>query len=130
MSVWPARMKSSRKAVISATMARAIGISIATNVRKTNSSTMIAASRPSASETPCSSGGNSASPLYSTVTPAGSTVWRTASSTATTCGRSLSSIVWSNWASAYAMRPSFENVSLLNGSPTLVRPAFSSPCRA
>ena len=30
---------------------------------------MIAASRPSASEVPCSIGGNSASPLYSTVTP-------------------------------------------------------------
>ena len=74
MSVCPARMKSSRNAVISATIASAIGISIATNVRKTKSSTMIAASRPSASEMPCSSGGNSASPLYSTVTPAGSTV--------------------------------------------------------
>ena len=43
-------MKSSRNAVISATIASAIGISIATNVRKTKSSTMIAASRPSASE--------------------------------------------------------------------------------
>ena len=49
------------------------------------SSTMIAASRPSSSEVPCSIGGNSASPLYSTVTPAGATVSRTASSTATTC---------------------------------------------
>ena len=46
-------------------------MSIATNVRKTISRTMIAASRPSASEVPCSIGGNSASPLYSTVTPAG-----------------------------------------------------------
>ena len=89
MSVRPARMKSSRNAVISATIASAIGISIATNVRKTISSTMIAASRPSASEIPCSSGGNSASPLNSTVTPAGSTVSRTASCTATTASRSL-----------------------------------------
>ena len=32
---------------------------------------MIAASRPSSSEVPCSIGGNSASPLYSTVTPDG-----------------------------------------------------------
>ena len=69
---------------MSATIASAIGISIATNVRKTISSTMIAASRPRASEIPCSSGGNSASPLNSTVTPAGSTVSRTASCTATT----------------------------------------------
>ena len=35
-------MKSSRNAVISATRASAIGISIATNVRKTKRSTMIA----------------------------------------------------------------------------------------
>ena len=74
---------------MSATIASAIGISIATNVRNTISSTMIAASRPSTSEAPCSSGGNSASPLNSTVTPAGSTVSRTASCTATTASRSL-----------------------------------------
>ena len=79
MSVRPARMNSSRNAVTSAMIASAIGISIATNVRNTISSTMIAASRPSASDVPCSTGGNSASPLYSTVTPAGSTVSRTAS---------------------------------------------------
>ena len=81
-------------------IASAIGTSIAVNVRKTISSTIIAASSPSASDVPCSIGGNSASPLYSTVTPAGSTVWRTASSTATTWSRSASSIVWSNCASA------------------------------
>ena len=84
MSVTPARMKSSRNAVMSATSASAIGISLATNVRKTTSSTMSAASRPSSSCTPCSIGGNSASPLYSTVMPAGSTVSRTASCTAST----------------------------------------------
>ena len=100
MSVRPARMNSSRNAVTSALIASAIGISIAVNVRNTISSTMIAASRPSASEVPCSIGGNSASPLYSTVTPAGSTVSRTASCTATTSSRSLSSIVSLNCASA------------------------------
>ena len=100
MSVRPARMNSRRNAVISATIASMIGMSAATNVRKTTSSTMIAASRPSSSEVPCSIGGNSASPLYSTVTPVGSTAWRTASSTATTWSRSASSIVWSNCASA------------------------------
>ena len=67
MSVSPARMKSSRNAVASATIASMIGMNIATNVRKTMSSTMIAASRPSSSDVPCSIGGNSASPLYSTV---------------------------------------------------------------
>ena len=61
---------------------------------------MIAASSPSDSEVPCSIGGNSASPLYSTVTPAGWTVSRTESSTATTASRSLSSIVSLNCASA------------------------------
>ena len=93
MSVSPARMYSSRNAVTRALIASAIGISIAVNVRNTSSSTMIAASRPIISDVPCSTGGNSASPLYSTVTPAGSTVSRTASCTATTASRSLSSIV-------------------------------------
>ncbi len=100
MSVWPARMNRSRNAVISATIASAIGMSIATNVRNTKSSTMTAASSPRASEIPCSSGGNSASPLNSTVTPTGSTVSRTCSCTATTASRSVSSMVWSNCASA------------------------------
>ena len=93
MSVSPARMKSSRNAVPTPTIASAIGIAAATNVRKTISSTMSAASRPSSSCVPCSIGGNSASPLNSTVTPAGSTVSRTASCTATTCARSSVSIV-------------------------------------
>ena len=55
-----------------------------------------------------------------------STVSRTASSTATTCGRSSVSIVSENCASAYAMRPSSENVSSENGSPTLSTPALPS----
>ncbi len=93
MSVRPARMNSSRNAVTTAVSASAIGISVATKVRKTMSSTMIAASSPSVSDVPCSTGGNSASPLNSTVTPAGSTVSRTASWTATTVSRSSSSIV-------------------------------------
>ena len=100
MSVNPARMKRRRNAVASATIASMIGMTAATNVRNTMSSTIIAASMPSSSETPCLIGGNSASPLYSTVTPTGSTAARTASSTATTASRSLSSIVWSNCASA------------------------------
>ena len=100
MSVSPARMNSSMNAVASASIASMIGISIATNVLNTTSRTMIAASMPSSSDVPCLIGGNSASPLYSTVTPAGSTASRTASSTATTWSRSASSIVWSNWASA------------------------------
>ncbi len=98
MSVRPARMNSSRNAVATAVTASAIGMIIATKVRNTTISTMIAASRPSASDVPCSMGGNSASPLYSTVTPAGSTVSRTASSTATTEARSSSSMVSLNWA--------------------------------
>ena len=56
--------------------------------------------RPSSSCGPCSIGGNSASPLNSTVRPAGSTVSRTASWTATTAARSLSKMTRSNWASA------------------------------
>jgi hypothetical protein len=67
-----------------------IGMNAATNVRNTISSTMIAASRPSISDVPCSIGGNSASPLYSTVTPTGATASRTASSTDTTASRSSS----------------------------------------
>ena len=67
MSVSPARMKSRRNADASAVSASAIGIAAATNVRKTTSSTMSAASRPSSSCGPCSIGGNSASPLYSAV---------------------------------------------------------------
>jgi hypothetical protein len=86
----------------------------------------MAASRPMISEVPCSTGGNSASPLYSTCTPAGWTTSRTASSTATTCSRSLSSIVSLNCASEYAIRPSEENVFGLKGSPTLSRPALPS----
>ncbi len=126
MSVRPAMMNRRRNAVASAVIASAIGISIATNVRKTKRSTMIAASKPSASSVPCSIGGNSASPLYSTVTPTAATASRAASSTATTASRSFGSIVSLNWASAYAMRPLSENVSLLNGSATLSRPASSS----
>ena len=90
MSVSPARMKSRRNAVARAAIARRIGMNAATNVRNTISSTIIAASSPSSSAVPCSIGGNSASPLYSTVTPAGSTVSRTASCTATTESRSSS----------------------------------------
>ena len=93
MSVKPARMNSSKNAVANAVIASTIGMIIATNVRNTTRSTMIAASRPSPSDAPCLMGGNSASPLYSTVTPAGSTVSRTASCTATTASRSFASIV-------------------------------------
>ena len=89
-SVMPASTKSSRNAVASAASARPIGMSIATNVRNTISSTMIAASRPRISWIPCSIGGNSASPLYSTVIPAGATASRAAASTASTAERSLS----------------------------------------
>ena len=85
MSVKPARMNSSRNAVMSATIASASGIAVATSVRKTMSSTMSAASSPRSSCVPCSIGGNSASPLNSAVTPAAATASRTASSTATTC---------------------------------------------
>ena len=84
ISVSPARRNSRRNAVATAVMASASGIEVATNVRKTISRTIRAASRPSSSCVPCSIGGNSASPLNSTVTPAGSTVSRTASWTATT----------------------------------------------
>ena len=70
-SVSPARRKSRRNAVATAVMASASGIVVATKVRKTMSSTIRAASRPSSSCVPCSIGGNSASPLNSTVTPAG-----------------------------------------------------------
>ena len=90
MSVRPARMKSSRNAVMSATSASPIGIAVATSVRNTTSSTISAASRPSSSCVPCSIGGNSASPLNSTTTPVGSTVSRTASCTARTASRSVS----------------------------------------
>ena len=93
MSVNPARMNSSKNAVATAVTASMIGINMATKVRKTMRSTRIAASRPSASDVPCSTGGNSASPLNSAVTPAGSTSSRTASSTATTSSRSSVSIV-------------------------------------
>ena len=79
MSVRPARMKSSRNADSNAVSASAIGIIPATNVRKTTSSTISAAKRPSNSCGPCSIGGNSASPLNSTITPAGSTSLRTSS---------------------------------------------------
>ncbi len=72
MSIRPARMNSSRNAVARATIASAMGMIIATKVRKTISRTMTAASRPSSSDAPCSIGGNSASPLNSTCTPTGS----------------------------------------------------------
>ncbi len=84
MSVRPARMKRSRNAVMSATIASASGIAVATSVRKTTSSTMSAASRPRSSCVPCSIGGNSASPLNSTTTPTAATPSRTASWTAST----------------------------------------------
>jgi hypothetical protein len=84
MSVSPARMNRRRNAVPTATSASAIGIEVATNVRKTIMSTMNAARKPSSSCIPCWMGGASASPLNSAVTPAGSTVSRTAFSTATT----------------------------------------------
>ena len=71
-------------ALPTATIASAIGIMVATNVRKTIISTMKAARKPSSSWIPCWMGGDSASPLNSAVTPAGSTVSRTAFSTATT----------------------------------------------
>ena len=73
MSVRPARMKSRRNAVGRALSASAIGSDVATKVRKTTISTRSAASRPSSSCVPCSMGGNSASPLNSAFTPAGST---------------------------------------------------------
>ena len=100
MSVSPARMKSRMNAVASAVSARKIGIIVATKVRKTTSRTISAASKPSSSCGPCLIGGNSASPLYSTVTPAGSTALRTASSTATTWSRSLAKMALLNCASA------------------------------
>ena len=56
---------------MSATIASASGIAVATSVRKTMSSTMSAMSKPRSSCVPCSIGGNSASPLNSAVTPAG-----------------------------------------------------------
>ena len=43
-----------------------------------------------------------------------------------TASRSVSKITRSNWASAYAMRPSSETVFSSNGSPTLSMPAVSS----
>ncbi len=88
MSVSPARMKRSRNAVATAVSASTIGIDVATTVRNTIRSTISAMKRPSSSWVPCSIGGNSASPLNSAVIPAGSTVSRTASSTATTWSRS------------------------------------------
>ena len=100
MSVSPARMNRSRNADSTAVIASAIGMLVATNVRKTIIRTMSAASRPSSSWIPCSIGGNSASPLNSASTPAGATAARTASSTATTCFRSSVSIVSENCASA------------------------------
>jgi hypothetical protein len=100
MSVRPARMNRRMNAVATAVIASAIGIDAATKVRKTTISTIRAASRPSSSCVPCSIGGNSASPLYSTVTPAGSTFARTASSTSTTASRSSVTITRSNCASA------------------------------
>jgi hypothetical protein len=90
MSVSPARKKSSRNAVATAISASATGIAAATNVRKTIRSTSTAARRPRSSCVPCSIGGNSASPLNSTVTPVPATLSRTAFSTATTAPRSLS----------------------------------------
>jgi hypothetical protein len=83
-------MNSSRNAVMSAPIASMIGMNAATNVRKTSRSTISAASRPSSSDVPCSIGGNSASPLYSTVTPTGASASRTESSTLTTASRSSS----------------------------------------
>ncbi len=74
MSVRPARMKSRTNAIASAVSASRIGIDTATKVRKTTIRTISAISRPSSSCGPCSIGGNSASPLNSTVRPAGSTV--------------------------------------------------------
>ena len=98
-SVKPATMKSRMKAVATATIASTIGIAADTSARKTSSSTTSAMSRPRTSWIPCSIGGNSASPLNSAVMPAGSTVSRTASSTATTSERSSVSIVSLNCAS-------------------------------
>ena len=89
-------------------------------------STMNAARNPSSSWIPCWMGGDSASPLNSAVTPAGSTVSRTAFSTATTRERSAVSIVSENCASAYAIRPLSENVWSENGLPTLSMPGLPS----
>ena len=89
-------------------------------------STMNAARKPSSSWIPCWMGGDSASPLNSAVTPAGSTVSRTAFSTATTRERSAVLIVSENCASAYAIRPLSENVWSENGLPTLSMPALPS----
>ncbi len=83
-------------------------------------------SRPSSSCGPCSIGGNSASPLNSAVTPAGSTLSRTESSNGDDGLAVLAKITRSNCASAYAMRPSSETVFSSNGSPTLSMPALSS----
>ena len=71
MLVSPARMKSRMNAVATAKSASAIGMAVATNVRKTSRRTMNAARKPSSSCVPCSIGGNSASPLNSAVTPGG-----------------------------------------------------------
>ncbi len=100
MLVNPARMKSRMNAVATAKSASAIGIAVATNVRKTRSRTMNAARKPRSSCVPCSIGGNSASPLNSAVTPADSTPSRTASWTATTWGLSFVSMTSENCASA------------------------------
>ena len=62
-------------AVPTATIASEIGMAVATSVRKTISSTMNAAMKPSSSWIPCWIGGDSASPLNSTWTPAGSTAY-------------------------------------------------------
>ena len=89
-------------------------------------STMNAARNPSSSWIPCWMGGDSASPLNSAVTPAGSTVSRTAFSTATTRERSAVLITSENCASAYAIRPLSENVWSENGLPTLSMPTLPS----
>src|SRR4029450_13876413 len=64
MSVMPARMNSTRNAVATAVIARAMGIIVAEKVLKTMRRTMIAASRPSVSDVPCSTGGDPALAVY------------------------------------------------------------------
>ncbi len=86
------------KAAKSAVRATMIGTDVAISERKTKSRTRNAASSPRLSDVPCSSGGNSASPLNSTSSPAASPISRAASSTATTWSRSLSVITSLNWA--------------------------------
>ena len=108
-------------------MASAIGIAVATRVRKTISSTMNAAMNPSSSCIPCWIGGDSASPLNSDGHPRGLDrlphgVLHGNDRVAILGRRSRRS----NWASAYAIRPLSANVFLLNGSPTLSIPARSA----